>query len=369
MSEKNKPPTPKRLREAREEGQVAQTPSIPHFLAAVGCFELIVGTSHLWLTQGAEILGSFIARVGVRDPLAQFGVKDMLIPLGGVAVAIVVGMLLFAAVLGLIGNLMQTGLVIATGSFMKLERMDPIQHAQQMFSFDQLGKMAMDAVKVGAIFGCAGLGVLLSMDSLLRLADGTLTQAVQTVLEMLRLCERITLVVLIFCVAVDWALQRHMTQKQLLMSREDVEREQKDQFGDRHVRQQRNEFRNDMLAGQLTENTRKANAVVTNPTHYAVALLYDPSRYPLPVVLARGADQSAALIRQVARANGIPVIRSVQLARMLYRDGREWRPVPRLALKSVAAVYRVVAQIRAGERRLEAAHELESEPSLTDLRR
>jgi type III secretion protein U len=362
MSEKNRPPTQKRLREARREGQVAQTPSIPHFLAAVGCFELIVGTSDRWLSQGPEILGSYIARLGVRGPLlTPVGVKDLLLPLAGVALGVTIGMLLLAAVLGLIGNVMQTGVVIATDGFMKFERMNPVTHAKQLFSVDQLGKMGMDALKVAAIFGCAGLGVLLSLDSLLRLADGTLTQAVQAVLEMLRLCERITLVVLVACVAVDWALQKHITRKQLLMSREDIEREQKDQFGDRHVRQQRNEFRNDMLAGQLTENTRTANALVTNPTHYAVALLYDPARYPLPVVLARGAGPSAALMRRIAKENGIPVIRSVQLARLLYREGRSWQPVPRIALKSVAAVYRVVAQIQVGERPLEGPHEAEPE--------
>jgi type III secretion protein U len=359
MSEKTKEPTRKRLRESREEGQVAQTPSIPHFLAAVGSFELIVGTSDLWLTQAAEILGSYIGRLGDPQPFAHMALKDMLMPLGSAGLAASVIVLATAALLGFIGNVAQTGIVIATKGFMKFDRMNPIEHAKQLFSTEQLGKLLMDAVKVAAICVCAGLGVLMSMDSLLRLADGTLLQAAQTVLGVLLLCERLTLVVMIFCVALDWALRKHSHHQSLMMSHEEVEREQKDQFGDRHVRQQRNEFRRDMLAGQLTENTRKANAVVTNPTHFAVALLYDPSKYPLPVVVARGADQSAALIREVARANGIPVIRSVQLARLLYRNGREWRPVPRLALKSVAAVYRVVAQIKAGERQIDEALEVD----------
>jgi type III secretion protein U len=276
---------------------------------------------------------------------------------------------LLASVLNLIGNVAQTGLVIATDSFLKFDRLDPMEHAKQLFSAEQLGKLVMDLVKAVAIFGCGGLGVLLSLDSLMRLADGTVTEAVQAVLGMLLLCERLTLLVLVLCVALDWVLRKHAYQKSLLMSREDVEREQKDQFGDRHVRAQRNEFRRDMLAGELTESTRKANAVVTNPTHFAVALLYDPSKYPLPVVLARGADESAALMRRVARQHGIPVIRSAPLARLLYRTGREWRPVPRLALKSVAAVYRVVAQIQNGERRVNDELEIPEGQEGQDLTR
>jgi type III secretion protein U len=130
------------------------------------------------------------------------------------------------------------------------------------------------------------------------------------------------------------------------------------------VRAKRNEFRRDVLAGELTESTRKANAVVTNPTHYAVALLYDPAKYPLPVVLARGADETAALMRRVAREHDIPIIRSPALARLLYRTGREWRPVPRLTLKAVAAVYRVVAQVQAGERRVAEDHTVEADGPL-----
>lgn len=353
MSEKNKPPTPKRVREAREKGQVAQTPSIPHLLAAIGCFELLIGTSHLWLNQGPELLGSYIERAALRQPAFPISAKDLLIPLGGLGLTVTLAVLVLASVLGVIGNMVQTGLVIATNSFLQFERLDPVEHAKQLFSAEEAGKLVMDLVKALAIFGCGGLGVLLSLDSLLRLANGTLTEAVQAVLGMLLLCERLTLVVLVLCVVLDWALRRHAHQKSLLMSREEVEREQKDQFGDHHVRAQRNDFRRDMLGGELTESTRKANAVVTNPTHFAVALLYDPSKYPLPVVLARGADESAALMRRVARQHGIPVIRSAPLARLLYRTGREWRPVPRLALKSVAAVYRVVAQIQNGERRLD----------------
>ena len=350
MSERTNKPTAKRLRQAREEGNVPQTPSIPHLLAAAGVFELVVATSGLWLPQAGQILGSFMERLGQTHAAGKLAAKDLLIPFGGVALATSVFVLVVASVLALIGNVAQTGFVVATKSFFRMEKMDPVAHLSQMFDAQHIGELLMNLVKVVAVLGCMGVGLAMSIDSLIHMADGTLDQAALVTLEIMRRCERIALLVLVICVAIDWAWRRHTFMKQVMMTREETEREQKDDHGDKHVRAQRNEFRRDMLGGQLTENTRKADAVVTNPTHFAVALLYDPEKFPLPVVVARGTDASAALMRRIAREQGIPIIRSVQLARMLYSVGREWRPVPRVALKAVAAVYRVVAQIRAGER-------------------
>lgn len=359
MSEKNLPATKKRLDEARKKGQVAQTPAIPQTLAAVGTFELITMTSDYWLPQGPQLLASFVTRLGETNPATHLTAKDLIVPLGWVGIAVVLVALLFASMLALIGNIMQTGFMVAPEGVAKLERLDPIQHAKQMFSAEQLGQVLMGVVKVAGIMAFACLGLLLSLDSLMRLADGTLMQAAQAVLDMFVLCERLTLVFLVVCVAIDWAIRRHSHFKSLRMSREELENEQKDQFGDKHVRQQRNEMRRDMLAGELTENTRKANVVVTNPTHFAVALFYDPAKYPLPVVLARGADDSAALMRKVAREEGIPIIRSAQLARTLYSVGREWNPVPRVTLKAVAAVFRLLAQVHTGERSIDEDLEID----------
>ena len=240
----------------------------------------------------------------------------------------------------------------------RLDRLDPIAHAKNLISVEQLQNLLMSIVKACAIFGVVTFVCLLSINSLVHMSGTSLMLAATTTLDVAVKCERLALLLLIALVTLDWVIKKRSHTEQLKMTREDVDREQKDAFGDRHTRAGRNEFRNDLLAGQLTENTRKANAVVTNPTHFAVALLYDPEQYPLPVVLARGTGRDAQVIRHAARANGIPLIRSVQLARALYSTGRNGRAVPRVTLKAVAAVYRVVAEIKAGERQLDDYIEL-----------
>ena len=368
MSEKTLPPTRKRRNEARKEGNVAQTPSIPRLLAAGGVFELLAASSHRWLGEGPLLLGSYISRLGGTDAATRLAVKDMLIPLGGFGLSIVLAALGLAALLALIGNIAQTGVVVATEALARLDRLSPIAHAKNMFSVEQLQNLLMSLLKAMVIFGCVTVGTLGSLDSLLHMPDGTLVGAAKTVIDVALRCERTALLLLLVLVAIDWIIRKRANTKQLRMSREEVEREQKDQFGDRHVRQGRNELRRDVLAGELTENTRKANAVVTNPTHFAVALLYDPEKYPLPVVVARGTDAQAALMRRIARESHIPVIRSVRLARVLYSTGRLWHPAPRIALKAVAAVYRVVAEIEAGERRIDDPIELNDEADIEAAR-
>jgi type III secretion protein U len=348
--EKNRPPTAKRLHEAKQQGQVAQTPSIPHLLAAAGTFELLAATSDHWLSQAPMLLGSFLERLGSFDSSQQqAAVWDFSEQIFQVGLVTAIGALVFASVLAFIGNVIQTGFMVAPDAILRFERLDPIGHLKGLFDTEQMSMMLMNTVKLITIIACTGVGILMSINSLLRIGDGTLVQAGQAVLQMFVLCERLTMAVLLILVVLDWVIRRHSHIKSLRMSREEVEAEQKDQFGDKHVRAKRNEFRRDLLAGELTENTRKANAVVTNPTHFAVAMFYDPSQYPLPVVLARGADEGAALMRKVARDAGIPVIRSAQLARTLYSVGREWHPIPRITLKAVAAVYRVVARMHRGE--------------------
>jgi type III secretion protein U len=364
MSEKTFKPSNKRLREADEEGNVAKTDSIPHLLAFAGVFELMVATSDHWLSNGATVLGSYISRLGETSAAMKVDVKDVLLPLATLGVTLVLVSLLVACVLALIGNVVQTGVVVSTKGVARLDRLDPIAHAKNMVSAEQMQNLLMNIVKACVIFGIVTFVCLLSVNSLLHVSGTSLMLAAKTTLDVTAKCERMALLLLIVFVVLDWVIKKRAHTEQLKMTREDVDREQKDAFGDKHARAGRNEFRKDMLAGQLTENTRKANAVVTNPTHFAVALLYDPEQYPLPVVCARGTDRDARIICDAARLNDIPVLRSVQLARALYSTGRNGRPVPRVTMKAVAAVYRVVAEIKAGKHQLDDYVELFDEVDL-----
>src|SRR6266568_4325068 len=188
--EKNHLPTKKRRKNATEEGNVAKTDSIPHLLAVAGAFELVNATRDQWLSQTPAILSVLLTRLGDTDPATRLAMKDLLIPLGGAAVASSLVALMVAAVLALVGNVVQTGFMVASKGLAKFERIDPISHAKQMITAEQLENLIMSIVKAIVVFGLVSFGVLLSLNSLMHMGEGTLMQAALTLMAVVIRCER-----------------------------------------------------------------------------------------------------------------------------------------------------------------------------------
>jgi type III secretion protein U len=347
VSEKNLPASTKRLREAKDKGQVAQTPAVSHLLATIGVIELCLGERSYWMPHLQSLLVAGIDHLRVSGSPMAFGVDAVILPMASVGIVMSISALLTATVLALMGNVAQVGFMVASNTFFRLEKFDPVANAKNMFSAEKLIGVGTNVVKTVGIALCAGVVMVSSLSEIVHSADGDLDAAAEVFFYMLRRTERLATALLLVMVSVDWVLKKYFFLKSQRMDREEKERESKDMFGDKHVRQGRKSLQSDILGGQLVESTRSANAVVTNPTHFAVALLYDPKRFALPIVVCRGANASAELIKKIAREEGIPVIRSVWLARTLYSVGRERRPIPRLTIKAVAAVYRAIAEAAA----------------------
>jgi len=155
-----------------------------------------------------------------------------------------------------------------------------------------------------------------------------------------------------------------MHAKHLRMDHREMKQELKESMGDPEVK---HEFRNRMREAAnepIQDGGMQANAVVSNPEHYAVALYYERGKVPLPLVIEKGADDHAQLIMARARAAGVPVIRFRPLARLLYARGGLNYPIPRASFKAVALLYRVIEELRAGT--LVASGTLEIDPAMWD---
>jgi type III secretion system FlhB-like substrate exporter len=183
-----------------------------------------------------------------------------------------------------------------------------------------------------------------SLDGVVHMADGTLDQAFEMALRLATYCYRSTLIALIVFAIIDWMLRRHFFMKQMMMDEEEVERENKEQYGEKHVRSHRKRMMHEMVMGG-ERRRRPPNAVVTNPTHFAIGLRYVPSECPLPIVVARTKDEEALQMISDAKEAGIPIVRSIWLARTLYAVGKEDQVIPRITLKAVAAVYRAIIEV------------------------
>jgi type III secretion protein U len=144
---------------------------------------------------------------------------------------------------------------------------------------------------------------------------------------------------------VDLGIQKAFHKKDLMMDKEEIKREYKESEGDPMVKGQRKQLARQWANESPSAKTQKANAVVVNPTHFAVAMFYDADEAMVPVVLAKGKDEIAQAMIRTAREHQIPVIRHVWLARTLYATAQADSVIPKSSYEAVAQVYAVVNEL------------------------
>ncbi|RJF92174.1 EscU/YscU/HrcU family type III secretion system export apparatus switch protein [Noviherbaspirillum saxi] len=362
MAEKTKKPTAKKLRDAAEKGQVVHSPVVVRFVASIALLELIFATRNQWRPALETLTQRPFDVLGTASTATPGMLGEILMPVLAIAALISVVAAAFAATLGVAANIMQTGFVFSPKALPRYEGLNAVQNLMQMFQMDRLLELLLNMLKVTFIGGAAGFAVYASLDTLLHLADHTLDVAFDRLLDVVVYIERSSMAAIVVLVALDWMLKRKTFMKQMMMSTEDIKREHKDQDGDPHTKQHRKKISKEITLGDNASNTRKADVIVTNPTHFAVAIGFQHIGLPLPYVLARGKDEQALAMIKIAEKDGIPRVRYVWLARTLYSVGREGKPVPRVTLRAVAAVYRALYQLMEQKASQDEAIELGTDP-------
>ncbi len=252
-----------------------------------------------------------------------------------------------AAVLGHWG---QFGVLISGEAIVpKFDKLNPVNGIKQLFAVKKLIELLLTVFKAALIGWIVYNLVRDQLPSIIALSGGEPKDVFHGFMTLLRSVFH-TLVVVCLCLGlVDYGMQLHFHLKGLMMDMEDIKKEYKESEGDPMVKGQRKQLARELSMSGPTAKTEKANAVVVNPTHFAVALLYEPAAGGVPQVLAKGKDELAQAMIRRARECGIPVIRHVWLARMLYASCRADSPVPRASYEAVAYVYAVVAELVAAD--------------------
>jgi flagellar biosynthetic protein FlhB len=345
--DRNLPASPRRLQKAREEGQVARSRDLSHFGAiAAGGAVLVALAPQLtgWLqTQLAQALR--FDHAAVADPGAMlerlaataWALVLVVIPLGV--------LMMVVAVLGsvLIGGWNWTLKPLAP----KFDKLDPIAGLPRIFSKQQLIE-ALKACLLALVLGTIGAfylkGHLDSFGGLIALPlPAALQQAGQAVQGGLVLL----VIALAAFAAVDAPLQRHLHASRLKMSHQELKQEHKEIEGNSEVKAKIKVRMREMSKRRMLAAVPKADLVVMNPTHYAVALKYDDATMAAPRVVAKGADLLAMAIRDAANGAKVPVLQAPVLARALYAHAEVDREIPAALFAAVAQVLAYVYQLRA----------------------
>lgn len=318
QSQKTEEPSQRKLDDARKKGQVASSRELNNALmiSAAAAFVALLTPNiandlSLVFTPFIASPHSFVISI---DDLRLIAV-DLL---GNVGTALVLPALLFLAA-ALASNLMQNGLVVSAEPLKpKLEKLSPVSGAKRIFSLKSFVEFIKGLFKI-TLIGAAAV-VLLWPDAATVIKSVEIEMAgVLAILQSLTLKLLVGVAALVLVIALlDLLYQRFEHQKQLRMSRKDLQDEYKQTEGDPHIKARLKGLRAERARRRMMADVPKATVVITNPTHFAVALLYESENMAAPRAVAKGADLTAFKIREIAEAHRVPIVENPPLARALY---------------------------------------------------
>lgn len=341
---KTEQPTEKRKREAREKGQVARSKALSATASGAVALFVALGTIS---SSGGELVRFTRASLeqavagGQSPALAMaLSLQTLLgLALPTLAAAMLAAIASTAAQVGLQFNLGQAA--------PKLERLDPSAAFKKMFGVQGLVEVARSLIAVLVVGGIAWSTLRSNANLLANLAAAPGTTAMLAGLALTRAIIKKSVFVLLALGAADFFYQRHQHQQSLMMTKEEVKQEHKNSEGDPHIKGKRKRLAKELL-NAAGKGVKGSTAVVVNPTHVAVAILYDEKVSEAPVITARGTEDEALRIRLEARRSGVPIVKDIPLARALVKFdvGEE---VPEELYQAVAGVLKVVFEQQPNE--------------------
>jgi flagellar biosynthetic protein FlhB len=337
---KTEQPTPRRLKDARAEGQIPRSQEVG--TAASLLAALLVGLAvgppiwKVWQEQTVTLLTLDLTG-DVRTLVTSAAVRIFVSVVAPFAVAGT-----FAAIAG---NVVQVGAKLRPKAAKpKLSRISPKAGLERLKPSTSLWELGRTAAKLGLVTAVVWSPLQSWRDSVQQ--GWTFASGLDATGEILAtIFVRVIAVALLVAVA-DYVWNRRKMMRKLRMTKDEVRREAKDQMGDPMLRSRRSQRARELSRNRMMASVALADVVVTNPTHLAVALKYAPSE-PAPKVLAKGADRAALRIRAEARRHGVLVTENVALARALFRRVKPGDYVPQALFEAVAVVLATVYRRRA----------------------
>jgi flagellar biosynthetic protein FlhB len=344
--DKTEAPTARRRQEAREQGKIARSQDLT---AAI----LLVATLLLLNATGTKIMGTLkalVAHMLSAASLSDFSPRVAAENLGqgitqvGIALA---PLLIGVVIVAILANILQVGLVFNPARLApNLEALNPLRGAGKIFNtgFKPM-KILLNVAKVvvlAAVAYSALHGRIAEIITAQQLSFGQLFLLGSTTIFTIAL--RLAIALLIIAI-IEYIYQRWKLEQELKMSKSEVKEEMRRMDGDPKVKQRRRQIAIQRLQQKLKKEVPKADVVVTNPTHFAVALQYDAATMRAPKVLAKGQDYMALRIREIAIEHGVPILERKPLARALYQTVEVGQEIPEEFYGAIAEILAYVYEL------------------------
>ena len=344
--DRSEEPTEKRKRESREKGQIARSKEL-NTLAI-----MLAGAGGL-LASGGSLAQSLMGIMSFnfafdRDRLLDDGSMGLMLLLSGQAAAEALAPLLLALlVASIVGPVALGGWLFSAEALLpKMSRMNPLAGLKRMFSVQALVELVKALAKFIVILAVALAVLAADQDDLLAIANEPLEMAILHSAQVVGWSALWLACGLIFIAAVDIPFQLWDSKQKLMMTKQEVRDEYKDSEGKPEVKQRIRQMQREMAERRMMASVPQADVVITNPTHFAVALKYDPAKGSAPVMLAKGSDFTALKIREIAQEHKVTVLESPALARAVFYSTELDQEIPAGLYLAVAQVLAYVYQLK-----------------------
>lgn len=344
--EKTEEASAHKLKKSKDDGQVARSKDLSTTISLIATLFILKFSAGLFL----EGLSDSFRLSYIQFGHSEIGLDDLDTLLGYNMLVFIklLSPLLLTSVLVVALSLVPGGWVFSAKNFApKLSKLNPITGLARIFSAQNWSELLKSILKVLVLLGVGYLLVHAALPELIALQRGNVLEAISAAFDLtfnLTLCLMLIFVLFSF---IDIPLQRYFFLKKLRMTKQERKEEHKSQEGRPEVKARIKQLQRQMLQRQISKVIKNADVVITNPTHYAVALKYDTQKAAAPFVLAKGVDETALYMRQMASKHELEVVEIPPLARAIYFTTQVNQQIPAPLYTAVAHVLTYILQLKA----------------------
>ncbi|MBF0286698.1 MAG: flagellar biosynthesis protein FlhB [SAR324 cluster bacterium] len=348
--EKTEAPSDKRREDSRKEGQVAFSKEVSSAATLAGMGMILYAASTYMLEKSLLFLSDSFTQFHTQDFTIPF-ISQILSKALSVTSPIFLPFALFAMIAGILSSVFQVGFRPTIKPLQpKLNKLSPFNGIKRIFSTQGLAELFKSLFKM-IVLGY--IGYITFQEELEELMGLSIIPADSIITYNFSLVARVTgkiVLALMVLAVMDYFYQRWQHEQKLKMTKQEVKDEMKQTEGDPQLKSRIRQVQREMSRARMMQEVPQADAVVTNPTHFAVAIRYDRENMVAPQVTAKGADYIALRMRAIAKENNVPVLERPPLARELYRDVEVGEVIPDRFFKAVAEILAYVYRLRKKQR-------------------
>lgn len=345
--EKTEKATPKKRQDSRKKGQVLKSQDVTSAIVMLFVFLFLFFAAGFMRDRFFTFFThSFTEYVPIKM-LQIDEVMTIYTSMLSQMAFILLPIMAIAVIAGIAGNLFQFGLLFTTEPLkFDLKKIDPIKGLKRIFSIRALVELMKSLLKISFIGSVTTILLVTNIEKVLGLAFKTPHDTLIVIGQLVALMGIVASFVLLFISILDYFYQKYDYEKNLRMSKQDIKDEYKNTEGDPIIKSRIKQRQREMAMRRMMQEVPQADVVITNPTHFAIALKYDDEKMDAPIVLAKGADFIAQKIKLIAKEHDIVMVENRPLARALYDEVEIGDRIPDQFFKTVAEILAYVYRIQ-----------------------